>query len=137
MEDDLMDIRIDGKTVTEVAREIDTEVARQRAKEGLRDIQTDGERYAEVARAERKDARKLRREKARGWDDMLLQRDSAISRANGMTRGSNDLIWAMEGYFNAIDASLRGEEVDAEAVATWRRHCGNAMDDLDYILGGV
>jgi|15BtaG_2_1085339.scaffolds.fasta_scaffold19127_1 hypothetical protein len=116
MTDDMMDITIDGKTIDELGSEIDARSPPDPA-----------------FRQERKEARKLRRQRARDYEGLLLQRDAAISRANRMARVGNDLLWALEGYFDAVSA----DEPDAVEVSNWRTRIGDYIDDFDCAVGGV
>jgi len=114
MTDDIMDIRIDGRTIDEVGSDIDA-------------------RLREDLRLERKEARRVRRQRARDYEQILLERDAAISRANRMARVGNDLLWALEGYFDAISE----EESDAVEIQNWRTRIGDFIDDFDCAMGGV
>ena len=112
MESDNMNITIDGKTIDEVGAEIDAR--------------------SEVDKHIRKEARKQRRQKARGYDTMLIQRDAAISRANKMVRVSNDLLCDIENYFEALDANASNIQMQG-----LRRKIFDSVDDVDYAIGGV
>ena len=114
MTDDIMDITIDGRTIDEVGSEIDA-------------------RMREDLRLERREARKVRRQRARDYEQILLERDAAISRANRMARVGNDLLWALEGYFDAVSA----DEPDTVEIQNWRTRIGDYIDDFDCAMGGV
>ena len=114
MTDDIMDITIDGRTIDEVGSDIDA-------------------RLREDLRLERREARKVRRQRARDYEQILLERDAAISRANRMSRVGNDLLWALEGYFDAISA----DEPDAVEIQNWRTRIGDYIDDFECAMGGV
>jgi hypothetical protein len=109
--DDMMNITIDGKTIDEVGAEIDARVAADKTL--------------------RKEARKQRRHKARGYDTMLIQRDSAISRTNKMVRVSNDLLLDIENYFQALDDNASNIKMQ-----DLRRKIFDSVDDMDYAIGG-
>ena len=118
MTDDNIDISINGQTIDEAGAEIEAKIA-------SRSLDND-------ERIERREARKLRRARARGWEDMLIQRDAALSRVRRLTRAGDDMVVCIEKF---LDALSEGE--DSEVMHNLRVALGDAIDDFDCEVGNL
>lgn len=118
MNDDTIDIRIDGQTIDEAGAAIEARIASR----SLDDEE----------RIERREARKLRRARARGWEDMLIQRDAALSRVRRLTRAGDSMVVSIEMF---LDALSEGE--DSEVIHRLRTALGDAIDDFDCEVGNL
>jgi hypothetical protein len=117
---DIIDIDIN-----EIAASID-EASDGRAERCRRDAIRADDRLA------RRELRKQRRARARGYEDMLIQRDAIASRANRLVATGDALVVAIEAFLDGLS-----EDTEPQALSDLRRSVGDAVDDFDCVVGNL
>ena len=87
----------------------------------------------EDERLHRRELRKQRRAKARGYEDMLIQRDAIAARANRLVRRGDALVIAIENFLDA----LSDEDTEVEVLNSLRMRLGDAVDEFDCEVGNL